>query len=181
MKQKPKAAAKAPAKKAAPKMAAKARAVKPAKVPAKLLLKKPEPKKPELKKIEVKKLPPVKPGAVPAAPPVVVKKLAPGPKPESKNSKASLDGEDSKTDEEKAESAIIDTVADAIKKMIKKGKDRGYVTVDEINAALPQDKINSDLIEDTMAMLSEMGISVSESEEDEEKKEKEAKAEEKKS
>jgi RNA polymerase primary sigma factor len=54
--------------------------------------------------------------------------------------------------------------------MIKKGKERGYVTIDEINAALPQDKINSDMIEDTMAMLSEMGISVAEGDDDEEKK-----------
>src|ERR1019366_3128399 len=35
-----------------------------------------------------------------------------------------------------------------------------------------QDKINSDLIEDTMAMLSEMGISVTEGDEDEAPKEK---------
>ena len=51
--------------------------------------------------------------------------------------------------------------------MIKHGKERGFVTIDEINAALPQDKINSDMIEDTMAMLSEMGINVVEVEDDE--------------
>ncbi|MFA5041034.1 MAG: RNA polymerase sigma factor RpoD, partial [Bdellovibrionales bacterium] len=72
-------------------------------------------------------------------------------------------GETPKPDDD----AIISATADAIKKMIKKGKERGYVTIDEINAALPQDKINSDLIEDTMAMLSEMGISVTEGDEDE--------------
>ncbi|MGB9154083.1 MAG: RNA polymerase sigma factor RpoD [Alphaproteobacteria bacterium] len=80
--------------------------------------------------------------------------------------------EQAKADEEKSETSIIDSVADAIKKMIKKGKERGYVTIDEINAVLPQDKINSDLIEDTMAMLSEMGISVTEGDEDEAPKEK---------
>ncbi|MGE4351633.1 MAG: RNA polymerase sigma factor RpoD [Bdellovibrionales bacterium] len=63
-------------------------------------------------------------------------------------------------DEEKEEAPVIDTGPDAVKKMIAKGKERGFVTVDEINAVLPQDKINSDLIEDTMAMLSEMGINV---------------------
>ncbi len=65
-------------------------------------------------------------------------------------------------EDEKTDSPIIDKTADAIKKMIKRGKDRGYVTIDEINAALPQDKINSDIIEDAMTMLSEMGITVSE-------------------
>ena len=158
-KQKSKPAAKAPAKKLALK-------VKPA-------LKKPEPKKAEIKKVEVKKLPPVKPATATALAPLIAKKPAPAPKPEPKVSKNSgLEGEDAKADEEKAEGPIIDTAAEAIKKMIKKGKERGYVTIDEINAALPQDKINSDLIEDTMAMLSEMGISVTEGDDDEAPKEK---------
>ncbi|MDD2326321.1 MAG: sigma-70 family RNA polymerase sigma factor, partial [Alphaproteobacteria bacterium] len=69
--------------------------------------------------------------------------------------------------EEQGESPVIDTGPDAVKKMIQRGKDRGYVTVDEINAVLPQDKINSDMIEDTMALLSDMGINVVENEDDE--------------
>ncbi|MDP9127084.1 MAG: RNA polymerase sigma factor RpoD [Pseudomonadota bacterium] len=75
--------------------------------------------------------------------------------------------EDQKPEDDKSEAPIIDTAAEAIKKMIRKGKERGYVTIDEINAALPQDKINSDMIEDTMALLSEMGISVTEGDDDE--------------
>jgi RNA polymerase primary sigma factor len=160
-----------PAKKPALKPLAKVKlaALKPAaKPPQAQPPKKMEASKPEMKKPAAKTLAPAAEQA-----PVAVKKLAPGPKPESsKPSKSSvLDGDEAKSDEEKAEGAIIDTVADAIKKMIKKGKDRGYVTIDEINAALPQDKINSDLIEDTMAMLSEMGISVSEGDDDEAPKE----------
>jgi RNA polymerase primary sigma factor len=125
--------------------------------------------KPEIKKPEIK--------AVAVAPKVLPVKAAPvkiAPKPEHKPSKQSLlDAEENaKSDEEKAEAPIIDNAAEAIKKMIKKGKDRGYVTIDEINAALPQDKINSDLIEDTMAMLSEMGISVTEGDDEEAPKEK---------
>jgi len=90
------------------------------------------------------------------------------PRPESKIAKPTLEAlEESKADDDKAEAPIIDNAAEAIKKMIKKGKERGYVTIDEINAALPQDKINSDMIEDTMAMLSEMGISVTEGDDDE--------------
>ncbi|MFY9287534.1 MAG: RNA polymerase sigma factor RpoD [Alphaproteobacteria bacterium] len=77
-----------------------------------------------------------------------------------------------KTEEDKSEAPIIENAVEAIKKMIKKGKERGYVTIDEINAALPQDKINSDMIEDTMAMLSEMGISVAEGDDEEEKEKK---------
>ena len=75
--------------------------------------------------------------------------------------------EDSPPEDERGEAPVIDTGPDAVKKMIKRGKERGYVTVDEINAVLPQDKINSDIIEDTMAMLSEMGINVVENEDDE--------------
>ncbi|MDD3030437.1 MAG: RNA polymerase sigma factor RpoD [Alphaproteobacteria bacterium] len=62
---------------------------------------------------------------------------------------------------------MANAATDAVKKMIQKSKERGYVTIDELNAALPQDKINSDLIEDTMALLSEMGISVTEGDDDE--------------
>jgi RNA polymerase primary sigma factor len=52
--------------------------------------------------------------------------------------------------------------------MVAKGKERGYVTYDELNAALPQDQVSSEQIEDTMTMLSELGINVVEAEETEE-------------
>src|SRR4029077_10528368 len=45
---------------------------------------------------------------------------------------------------------------------------RGYLTYDELNAALPQEQVSSEQIEDTMTMLSELGINVIESEESEE-------------
>ena len=63
---------------------------------------------------------------------------------------------------------LLDSVNAAIKKMVAKGKERGYVTVDEISDAMPQDEVTSEQIEDTMAMLSEMGINVVESEDSEE-------------
>jgi RNA polymerase primary sigma factor len=59
----------------------------------------------------------------------------------------------------------MDGMGLAVKKMIARGKERGYVTYDELNAALPQDSSSSEQIEDTMAMLSEMGINIVESEE----------------
>ena len=115
---------------------------------------KPQAEKPVAKQPEIK-------AAAPVAKPMTAR-------PEPKSAKPSIETlEETKMDDDKAEAPIIDNAAEAIKKMIKKGKERGYVTIDEINAALPQDKINSDLIEDTMAMLSEMGISVTEGDEDE--------------
>ncbi|MEJ0062879.1 MAG: RNA polymerase sigma factor RpoD [Alphaproteobacteria bacterium] len=56
--------------------------------------------------------------------------------------------------------ALRDTTAKAIKRLLKIGKERGYVTIDELNAALPQGKITSEQIEDTMALLSDIGINV---------------------
>jgi RNA polymerase primary sigma factor len=52
-----------------------------------------------------------------------------------------------------------------VRKMITRAKQRGYVTYDELNKVLPSDKTSSEQIEDTMAMLNEMGINVIESEE----------------
>src|SRR5437868_12993774 len=76
--------------------------------------------------------------------------------------------------EDVAETPLLDTVAAAIKKMVARGKERGYLTYDELNAALPQDQVSSEQIEDTMTMLSELGINVIESEESEEPAEAEA-------
>ena len=70
--------------------------------------------------------------------------------------------------EEGGEGPLMDGLVQAVKKMIARGKERGYVTYDELNSALPQDQSSSEQIEDTMAMLSEMGINVIESEETEE-------------
>src|SRR6266481_6058252 len=78
------------------------------------------------------------------------------------------------TREDAAETPLLDTIALAIKKMVLRGKERGYLTYDELNAALPQDQVSSEQIEDTMTMLSELGINVIESEESEEPAEAEA-------
>ena len=70
--------------------------------------------------------------------------------------------------EEPADSPILDSLTAPVRKMVARGKERGYVTYDELNKALPSDEVNSEQIEDTMTMLSEMGINVIESEESEE-------------
>jgi RNA polymerase primary sigma factor len=68
---------------------------------------------------------------------------------------------------EVAEAPLFDA-ATAITKMLARGRERGYLTDDELNAALPPDQVSSEQIEDMMAMLSDRGITVIESEESEE-------------
>jgi RNA polymerase primary sigma factor len=70
--------------------------------------------------------------------------------------------------EETTDSPLIGSSEQAVKKMIAQAKERGYVTYDEINKALPQEQLSSEQIEDIMAMMSEMGINVVENEEQEE-------------
>ncbi|MFC3069075.1 RNA polymerase sigma factor RpoD [Phenylobacterium soli] len=61
---------------------------------------------------------------------------------------------------------LLDLTDAAVKKFIKQAKARGYVTMDELNKVLPSEEVTSEAIEDTLAMLSEMGVNVVESEED---------------
>ena len=61
---------------------------------------------------------------------------------------------------------LLDLSDDAVKKMIKAAKKRGFVTMDELNSVLPSSEVTSEQIEDTMAMLSDMGINVIEDEEE---------------
>ncbi len=72
------------------------------------------------------------------------------------------------TRDEGPDAPLLDTLGAELKKLVQKGKERGYVTYDELNAALPPDEVSSEQIEDTMAMLSEAGVNVVEAEEQEE-------------
>src|SRR5579871_6885614 len=83
-------------------------------------------------------------------------------------SKAATTAEATETREEAAEAPLLDIVAAAIKKMLARGRERGYVTYDELNAALPPDQVSSEQIEDTMTTLSELGVSVIEGEDNDE-------------
>ncbi|MBR2687271.1 MAG: RNA polymerase sigma factor RpoD [Aquamicrobium sp.] len=60
---------------------------------------------------------------------------------------------------------LLDLSDDAVKKMIKAAKKRGYVTLDELNAVLPSEETDPDRIEDINAMLNDMGINVVEDDE----------------
>jgi len=104
-------------------------------------------------KVETK---PVKPAApAPAAPVKPVAKIVP-----KKPGENETPGD--------ADSPLLDMSDVGVRKMIARAKQRGYVTYDELNKVLPSDKTSSEQIEDTMAMLNEMGINVIESEEAEE-------------
>ena len=74
---------------------------------------------------------------------------------------------DDKTNSESSNSdaPLLDMTDTAVKQMIKTAKKRGYVTYDELNEVLPSEEVSSEQIEDTMSMLSDMGINVIESEE----------------
>src|ERR1044072_141434 len=60
---------------------------------------------------------------------------------------------------------LLDLSDAAVKKLIRTAKKRGYVTHDQINSVLPSEEVNSEQIEDILAMFSEMGVNVVETEE----------------
>jgi RNA polymerase primary sigma factor len=66
---------------------------------------------------------------------------------------------------------LLDLSDAAVKKLIRAAKKRGYVTVDQINAVMPSEEVNSEQIEDILAMFSEMGVNVVETEEAEQEEE----------
>src|SRR3974390_1311493 len=53
---------------------------------------------------------------------------------------------------------LLDLSDAAVKKLIRTAKKRGYVTHDQINSVLPSEEVNSEQIEDVLALFSEMGI-----------------------
>jgi RNA polymerase primary sigma factor len=84
---------------------------------------------------------------------------------------------DTATTEQDADTTLLDVQSASVKRLIAKGKERGHITFDELNAVLPPDQNSSEQIEDVMANLSEMGIQVVEGEESEDAEAPAAKAE----
>ena len=74
---------------------------------------------------------------------------------------------DTVTAEQDVETTLLDVQTAAVKRLIARGKERGYITFDELNQILPPDQNSSEQIEDVMANFSEMGIQVVEGEETE--------------
>ncbi|TWI37999.1 RNA polymerase sigma factor RpoD [Paracoccus sulfuroxidans] len=78
---------------------------------------------------------------------------------------AAKDDDDQKP-ETKDDDHSLDMSQAAVKKMIAEGRERGFITYDQLNSVLPPDQVSSDQIEDVMSMLSEMDIRVVENDED---------------
>jgi RNA polymerase primary sigma factor len=72
---------------------------------------------------------------------------------------------------ETTDGPVLDMSDAAVKKLIKTAKARGFVTYDELNEVLPSEEVSSEQIEDTMSMLSDMGINVIDTDEAEEAEE----------
>ena len=66
------------------------------------------------------------------------------------------------------ESPLIDSTNESVKELIQLGKTKGYLTYDQLNEALPSEKISSEQIENVMSLLSEMGINVVDDDDQEE-------------
>ena len=75
--------------------------------------------------------------------------------------------DDVKQDGDEADISL-DMSQAAVKKMIADARERGYITMEQLNAVMPPDQVSGDQIEDVMSMLSEMGINVVEDDEAEE-------------
>ncbi|MCY4065995.1 MAG: RNA polymerase sigma factor RpoD, partial [Rhodospirillaceae bacterium] len=65
--------------------------------------------------------------------------------------------------------ALIDALAAAEKKLVAKGKQQGYLSEEEIDAAIPPDRVTHEQREDILARLSVMGINVVDAEGSDEK------------
>ena len=58
---------------------------------------------------------------------------------------------------------MADNIEKSTNKLIALGKERGYVTYDELNQALPSESVSSESIEDAISQLNDLSINVSES------------------
>ena len=52
----------------------------------------------------------------------------------------------------------------AVRRLLQKGKERGYITYEELNLVLPQEQTAPDQIEDIIATITDMGINLTENE-----------------
>ena len=66
---------------------------------------------------------------------------------------------------EGGDAPLIDLNEASVKKLLARAKRRGYITIDELNEALPQDQMSSEQIEDIMSAINDMGVNVVENDE----------------
>ncbi len=96
---------------------------------------------------------------------------APSKKP-AKGAEKEKDAEGDEAAQGTTAAATKGTLAQIVKKLIAKGKERGYITYDELNAALPAEDFTSEQIEDAMSTMSDVGIQMSDGGEEEAEEEK---------
>ncbi len=119
------------------------------------------------KKAAAKKTPATK-AAAKKTPKSAPKKIS-AKKSATKKAKASDNDEE---EEDAPKRKVKGTLAQIVKKLVKQGKDKGYVTYDQLNKALPAEEFSSEQIEDAMSTLSDVGIQMSEGDDDDEEEEK---------
>ena len=85
-------------------------------------------------------------------------KKAPAKKSTAKTAKAEKENKTTKKASKKE-------VAGIIANLLKGAKDKGFITLDEINTALPKELVTPEAIETIIATLTESGISVTEKDE----------------
>ncbi len=66
---------------------------------------------------------------------------------------------------ENGDAPLIDLNDATVKKLLARAKRRGFLTYDELNAALPQDQMSSEQIEDVMSAINDMGVQIVENDE----------------
>ena len=67
--------------------------------------------------------------------------------------------------EKGADRPLLDRTDAAIKTLVRAAKERGYITTDQINSVLSSKEVNSEQIEDILAMFSGIGVKIVEPEE----------------
>ncbi|MEM6811992.1 MAG: RNA polymerase sigma factor RpoD [Pseudomonadota bacterium] len=100
----------------------------------------------------------------------VAAKKSPKAAPKKIAAKKTAANKNKKTDEEEAAAeeesgtkrTVKGTLAQIVKKLVKEGKEKGYITYDQLNKALPAEEFSSEQIEDAMSTLSDVGIQMSE-------------------
>src|SRR6516165_10229149 len=69
---------------------------------------------------------------------------------------------------------LLDLNRGSIEQLIARAKRRGVISVGELNAALPQDQMSADQIEDIMAAISVMGVKIVDTDEEDDDADSEA-------
>jgi len=70
------------------------------------------------------------------------------------------ENQEADSDQDKDDDIGSGALAKVVKAMVKRGKERGFITYDELNKALPSGNYASEQIDETMALLTDMGISL---------------------